>query len=207
MALDVVGAGFGRTGTLSLKSALETLGFDRCYHMMEVREHPEHQAMWAAAQRGEPVDWDLLFDGYGAAVDWPACNLWRELAEYYPDAKVLLSVRDSGRWYDSVRNTIYASSMNALKSEDEVDRRRGEWLQEIIWGGIFDGRLEDRDYAIGVYEAHVKAVQASIPADRLLVFEASEGWSPLCEFLGVEIPETPFPHVNTTEDFRARFKA
>ena len=97
--------------------------------------------------------------------------------------------------------------MNALKSEDEVDRRRGEWLQEIIWGGVFDGRLEDRDYAIGVYEAHVKAVQASIPADRLLVFEASEGWSPPCAFLGVEIPETPLPHVNTTEDFRARFKA
>ena len=207
MALDVVGAGFGRTGTLSLKSALEALGFDRCYHMMEMRENSDHRAVWAAAHRGEPVDWDVLFEGYRAAVDWPACNLWRELAEYYPNAKVLLSVRDSQRWYDSVRNTIYPSSMNALKSEDEADRRRGEWLQEIIWGGVFDGRLEDRDHAIGIYEAHIETVKASIPADRLLVFEASGGWGPLCEFLGVEVPETPFPHVNTTDDFRERFNA
>lgn len=204
MALDVVGAGFGRTGTLSLKHALETLGFDRCYHMLEVRKHPEHQAMWSAAQRGDAVDWDALFEGYRAAVDWPACNSWRTLSEHYPDAKVLLSTRDPERWYESVRNTIYPSSTANLHSDDEAERSRSEWVTEIIWDGVFDGRLEDRGYAIEIYNAHIEEVSASVAAERLLVFEASQGWEPLCEFLGRPVPAEPFPRVNTSEEFRER---
>ena len=204
MPLDAVGAGFGRTGTLSLKSALETLGFDRCYHMIEVHKHEQHRPVWAAAQRGEPVDWDALLRGYRATVDWPACNFWEQLSSEYPDSRVILSQRDPERWYESVRNTIYPSSMERLESDDPDQQAIGRWLAEIIWDGVFGGRLQDKDHAIGVYLAHGERVRATIPPERLLVFEPSLGWGPLCEFLEREVPAEPFPRVNTSEDFRSR---
>lgn len=204
MALDVVGAGFGRTGTLSLKSALETLGFERCYHMIEVHRHDEHRPVWSAAMRGEPVDWDALFEGYRASVDWPACNFWEPLAAYYPDSRVILSVRDPERWYESVRNTIYPTSMERLRSDDPAQQEVGRWLCELIWDGVFDGRLEDKDHAIAVYLANTERVKATIPPERLLVFEAAQGWAPLCEFLERDVPDEPYPRVNTTEEFRER---
>jgi hypothetical protein len=204
MGLDVVGAGLGRTGTLSLKHALERLGFDKCYHMLEVGQHPEHRELWSAARRGEAVDWDALFEGYRAAVDWPACDFWRELADYYPESKVLLSVRDPERWYASVRNTIHLNTVESLRSGDEATRARGEWVNRQIWEANFDGRVEDKDRAIAVYEAHNARVQAEIPAERLLVYEPGGGWEPICEFLDVPVPDEDFPHVNTTEDFRER---
>ena len=205
MALEVVGAGFGRTGTKSLKFALEMLGFDRCYHMMEVREHLEHRPIWSAAHRGKQVDWDALFEGYRASVDWPACNMWRELSEYYPQSKVILTTRDPESWYDSIHNTIYASSTQALHSEDEDQRLRGQWVNEVIWQWQFDGRMDDKDYVIRVFNDHIARVKATIPAERLLVFEASQGWPPLCEFLGRPVPQAPFPNINTTEEFRGRY--
>ena len=110
MPLKVIGAGLGRTGTMSLKVALEGLGFDRCYHMVEVLAHPEHVRVWDAASRGEPVDWEALFRGYRATVDYPGCNFYQEYLRLYPEAKVILTVRDPGRWYDSARQTIYQAS-------------------------------------------------------------------------------------------------
>ena len=110
MGLEVIGAGFGRTGTLSLKLALEQLGFAQCYHMFEVMNHPEHVPLWRAAHRGEPTDWEALFAGYRAAVDWPSCNFWREQLDTWPDAKVILTQRDPERWYTSVMNTIWQSA-------------------------------------------------------------------------------------------------
>jgi hypothetical protein len=204
MPLDVIGAGYGRTGTLSLKLALERLGFTKCYHMMEVFGHPEHVPMWAAAHRGEPVDWEKLYEGYRATVDWPSCNLWREHAALWPNAKVILSTRDPDSWYDSVMNTIYKSSTQMKSSDDATMRRFGEWATEITWKRIFDNRMHDRAYVIGVYNAHVERVKATIPPSRLLVFEARQGWAPLCRFLGVDVPDEPYPRVNTTEDFAVR---
>ncbi len=207
MALEVVGAGFGRTGTLSLKLALERLGFAKCYHMMEVHQHPEHTKVWSKAFRKEPVDWDALFEGYRAAVDWPSCNWWREHADYYPDSKVILSTRDPDRWYESVCNTIYASTQDALRSEDPLVRARGQWAEDLIWQPLFGGRMHDKAHVIAVLQAHEAEVKATIPEDRLLVFEAASGWGPLCEFLGRPIPDDPYPRVNTTEDFRARVRS
>jgi Sulfotransferase domain len=204
MPLDVIGAGFGRTGTLSLKRALERLGFVKCYHMMEVSAHPEHVAMWAAAHRGEPVDWELLYRGYRATVDWPSCNLWREHAVLYPNAKVILSTRDPDSWYTSVMTTIYPASTQQRNSDNPMMQRFGEWIYEIVWKGVFDGRIEDRAYAIGVYNAHVERVKAALPKSRLLVFEAKQGWEPLCRFLGVATPDEPYPRVNSSEDFLVR---
>ncbi len=204
MSLEIIGAGYGRTGTMSLKLALEQLGFVKCYHMQEVFMHPEHIPMWAAAHRGEAVDWAQLYEGYRASVDWPSCNLWQEHAALYPNAKIILSTRDPDSWYTSVMNTIYRSSTMARDSKDPTARQFGEWACDITWRRLFDDRMEDRGHAIDVYNKHVEHVKATAPKDRLLVFEAAQGWEPLCRFLRVGVPDEPYPRVNTTDDFMNR---
>jgi hypothetical protein len=202
--LEVIGAGFGRTGTLSLKSALERLGFERCYHMAELGRNPSHAALWSQAHRGEAIDWDALFEGYRASVDWPSCNLWREQLAHFPDAKVLLSLRDSERWYESIMSTIYGFTAASLEAEDETARTRGRWAMEIVWDHVFDGRMDDREHVIGVFEAHNAAVIREVPAEKLLVYMPGDGWEPLCAFLGVDVPDVEYPRLNTTEQFRER---
>jgi sulfotransferase family protein len=217
--VKVVGAGFGRTGTMSLKAALETLGFGPCYHMIEVFEHPEHAGFWQAAWRGEPVDWDGLLGGYEAAVDWPACTFYEELLQRYPDARVLLSVRDPERWYESTRDTIY--QISKITAGSRLSRavfafvglfvsgvfEIGRMGNKIIWQGTFDGRFEDRSHAIEVFVRHNEEVKRRVPAEKLLVFEVKEGWGPLCEFLGVEAPDKPFPRLNDAAQMRRRIRA
>jgi hypothetical protein len=217
--VKVVGAGFGRTGTMSLKAALETLGFGPCYHMIEVFEHPEHAGFWQAAWRGEPVDWDGLLGGYEAAVDWPACTFYEELLQRYPDARVLLSVRDPERWYESTRDTIY--QISKITAGSRLSRavfafvglfvfgvfEIGRMGNEIIWQGTFDGRFEDRSHAIEVFLRHNEEVKRREPAEKLLVFEVKEGWGPLCEFLGVAEPDKPFPRLNDAAQMRRRIRA
>ena len=206
-AVEVIGAGFGRTGTASLKIALEQLGFEPCHHMYEVFKHPAQARLWRAAARGELTDWDDLYGGYRATVDWPGAAFWEELVARYPDAKVILTVRDPERWYDSVRRTIYARTMSSRRwLTPPPIRRVVSMIFEIIWAGTFDGRFEDRDHAIAVFNRHNERVRANVPADRLLVYEVGEGWGPLCAFLDVAEPATDFPHVNTTEEFRRRIR-
>jgi hypothetical protein len=216
--VKVIGAGFGRTGTMSLKVALETLGLGPCYHMTEVFAHPEHTGFWISAWRGEPADWDGVLGEYEAAVDWPACTFYEEPKERYPDAKVILSVRDPERWYESVRNTIYELSVViprhpiyrigyklvsffGFRGPGNVDL-----AGEIIWQGTFDGRFEDKSYAIEVFERHSAEVQRRVPEDRLLVYDVKASWEPLCEFLGVEVPDEPFPRTNDTAEMRRRLR-
>lgn len=205
MALDLIGAGFGRTGTLSLKHAIERLGLAPCYHMTEVMGGGErtegHLDQWISAARGEPVDWNALFTAYKATVDWPAAFVWRPLITAYPDAKVVLSKRDGDRWYDSVMKTIWPASSGLLDAEHPKLRRFGEMAHGLIWQGTFDGRIEDRAFAISVFEKHNAQVEAEVPADRLLVYEPGEGWDRLCAFLGVPVPDEAFPHLNSSDDF------
>jgi hypothetical protein len=217
--VKVIEAGFGRTGTMSLKVALETLGFDPCYHMTEVFAHPEHTGFWISAWRGEPADWDGVLGGYEAAVDWPACSFYEDLMERHPAAKVILSVRDPERWYESVRNTIYELSvvvprhpiyrigyklvsLFVFRGSGDVDL-----ADEIIWQGTFDGRFEDKNYAIEVFERHNAEIRQRVPGVRLLVYDVKAGWGPLCEFLGVEVPDEPFPRTNDTAEMRRRLRA
>ncbi len=204
---------------MSLKVALETLGFGPCYHMIEVFEHPEHVGFWEAAWRSEPVDWDKILGVYGATVDWPACTFYEELLRRHPDAKVLLSVRDPERWYESTRNTIY--ELSKIIAGSWLSRvifafvglfvpgvfEIGRMDNEIIWQGTFDGKFEDKRHAIEVFHRHNEEVRRAVPPDRLLVFDVKEGWGPLCAFLGVPVPEgEPFPHVNDAEEFRSRIR-
>jgi hypothetical protein len=216
MALEVIGAGFGRTGTMSLKVALEELGFGPCYHMTEVFEHPEHAELWRAAAQGEPIDWDEMFHEYRAAVDWPSAAFYKELMARYPDAKVILTVRDPDRWYESTRTTIYGMSgasssplfSLAAMFVPRIRRIRGavRMVSKLAWEDMFGGRFEDKEHAIEVFEGWNGEAKERVPAERLLVYEVKEGWGPLCEFLGVQAPDKPFPHLNDAEVFRRRIR-
>ena len=204
MALSVIGAGFGRTGTLSLKAALEMLGVGRCYHMVEIIANPQFAAAWEQAADGGPVDWDQIFAGYGATVDWPAAAFYRELAEYYPKARVILTVRDSESWFESTQNTIF-SPLVRQRNNDMAGEDRGRMAEKIIIDGTFQGQQHDKETAIAVYEAHNRKVREVIAPERLLVYNVAEGWTPLCKFLGYPIPDAAFPKVNSTDEFRQMF--
>jgi hypothetical protein len=198
VALSVIGAGFGRTGTHSLKLALERLGLGPCHHMSDVIASPEQTALWRAAARGEPIDWEVAYAGYKSAVDWPTAYYWRELAEYYPDAKIILTVRNSEEWYKSARNTIFGTM--------RADANPASFGVMVIANKIFGGRPEDETHAIEVLEKHNAEVMRTIEPDRLLIYQISEGWPKLCGFLGVPVPAEPFPLSNTTPEFQARMK-
>lgn len=200
MTLRVVGAGVGRTGTLSLKVALERLLGAPCYHMAEVFAHPEHVPLWHAAARGEMPDWHALFAGYAAAVDWPACAFWPELAAAFPDALVLLSVRDAQSWWESASETILPGAQQQAGSPWHA-------MVEAMMEARFTGATHDRNAAIAAFERHNARVRAEVPRERLLEWRAPEGWGPLCAALGVAVPDEPFPRVNTREQFIGRLRA
>ena len=195
--MRIVGAGVGRTGTLSLKFALERLLGAPCYHMMELFVHQEHLPSWSAAARGEMPDWRELLKGYAATVDWPAAAYWSEISAAFPEALVLLSVRDAEAWWKSAHATIFPS---ALKEPT------GEWRSMIddMFANRFTAALDDRDACIAAYERHNARVRATVPPDRLLEWSPGDGWQPLCKALGVAVPDEPFPKVNTTEEFLSR---
>ncbi len=201
MGLEIIGAGFGRTGTSSLRSALVHLGFGPCHHMYEVRDHPEQLAGWQAAAQGRPVDWDLVFRGYRSQTDWPGARYWRELAGHFPTARVILSVRDPDSWFDSIEATINRFFAGRGNHRSPHLNAMAEMGYETIAVQVFGGRLTDRAHAKRVFEEHVAAVQAEIAPERLLTFDPRDGWGPLCDFLGVAVPKIPFPWVNISQDF------
>ncbi|MDT0300863.1 sulfotransferase family protein [Streptomonospora wellingtoniae] len=212
--LKVIGAGLPRTGTSSLKSALERLGFGPCHHMFEVMSHPEHIERWMPALEGGSADWDHVFEGYRAAVDFPAAIFWRELSRTYPDAKVILTVRDPRRWHESVRDAfpdrsaIDAGSLpGPLQGFSDFLPALTGAAEERLGLDWTPGRPLTEDEAVDVFNTHTEQVRAAAPADRLLVFSARDGWGPLCDFLGADVPDEPFPHLNETETMQRMFAA
>jgi len=199
MALKVVGSGLGRTGTKSLQSALNMLGFGPCHHMVEVFAHPESVPLWIEAGAGRP-NWDAIFDGYQAMVDYPGAHYWRELSAYYPNAKVLHSVRDSDQWFDSTQATIFAPSSIALRAGPMAD-----FFASFM--GSFRAHLHDRAFMTDYFRRHTEEVQRTIPPERLLIYRAGEGWERLCQFLGVPVPAAPFPAENSRAEFIARVQS
>jgi hypothetical protein len=204
--MDVIGAGFGRTGTLSLKAALEQLGFGPCMHMVPLLQDPETSALIRKAAEGDVDLLDVVLSDYRATVDWPMTYFWRDLAQRFGDAKVILTVRDPDKWYESAEKTIYAAA-NAGRESGRMDPDVIGMVDATVWDGTFDGRFADREATIKRFLEHNAQVQREIPAERLLVFEVAQGWEPLCEFLGVPVPETPFPRLNDSVAFNDNLAA
>ena len=214
--MKVIGAGFGRTGTTSLKAALQELGFGPAYSLTEVFENPQHVEVWEAARRGEKVHWQRFLAGYEVAVDWPACSFYEELMEAFPEAKVILTVRDPEPWYASMQSTIYqlrkvTQGPRPVRAAFNLAGRfapgatgTARLADHLVWEDTFDGRFEDKSYAIEVFERSNGAVRRRVSSGRLLVFDVREGWGPLCDFLGVEEPGMHFPHLNETKEMQHR---
>ena len=201
MSLRVVGAGLGRTGTNSLKVALEQLLGGPCYHMLEVFQHPEHVPLWQQAVDGKLADWDAIFGDYVTAVDWPMASFWRELAAANPDAVILLSTRDSAEtWWQSAHETIFGF----VEFGDTPEMR--EWFEMMmaLMRTRFTDQLEDEAAAKAAYERHNAEVRAEADPARLLDWQPGDGWEPICQALGVPVPDEPFPRTNTREEWQAR---
>ena len=199
MALAVIGAGFGRTGTSSLRDALNALGLGPCHHMRELISQAAKVDPWLHAARGEVADWEAAFDGYRSATDWPSCDYYRELSEYYPDAKFILTTRDPAAWYASITQTIF-SEVNVVYHKDPGPL--GEVMRALV-SRNFNGRIDDREACIAAFNRHSAEVKAAIQPSRLLVYNVAEGWAPLCAFLDRPIPDALFPVSNTKESWLA----
>lgn len=204
MALQVIGAGVGRTGTHALKLALEQLGLGPTHHMEEViKDPPRHVPLWIAAAEGKP-DWEAAYSGYASAVDWPTASFWKELAGMYPKAKVVLTVRSPESWADSFSETINTLMAGADQAPPHMQpfMRMGKG---VLGKAGFIG-LSDRADLIRAFNTHVERVKSGVPADRLLIYEVKDGWEPLCNFLGKPVPSDPFPRTNSRADFWERLK-
>lgn len=198
MALSVIGAGFGRTGTDSMREALNLLGFGPCHHMHEVSGNPEQLRLWRALAQGAEPNWERLFRDFCAAVDWPSAYYWRELAAAYPEAKVLLTTRSSESWLASMQKTIF----QVVRENTDPDSIGATIIAERTFGG----RIDDPAHVVEVYERHHAEVLKAVPAERLLIYQVGDGWKPLCDFLGVAVPEVPFPRRNSALDFSSTLK-
>jgi hypothetical protein len=202
VTLRVIGAGLGRTGTLSLKHALERLLGGPCYHMLEVFGRPDDIGVWQRAAAGDLPDWNAFLSDYAAVVDWPACAFWYELSNAFPDAPVLLSSRDTDGWWKSASDTIFRVMQRPLPADEPTMSAQMAMVHELM-AQRFTPEWTDEASAKAAYEAHNAAVRAAVPTSRLIDWHPGDGWQPLCAALELPVPDEPFPHMNTTEDFRA----
>jgi hypothetical protein len=211
--MKVIGAGLPRTGTLSQKVALEMLGLGPCYHMVNVLGNLDLAPQWRRAMDGEG-NWDEIFDGFESTVDWPGSFFYRELIEVYPEAKVVLGVRDGDSWTRSMRDTIwgvfYGDGLvrHLSSARGHVDPKWHDYIEmmEEMWGrsGLMESEDTTAEWMSSAADRYHEEVQETVPADRLLVWSVQEGWGPLCEFLDVPVPDTPFPHLNESKEFADR---
>jgi hypothetical protein len=213
--LQVIGAGLPRTGTTSMKAALERLGFGPCYHMFEIIRHPDHVDRWLPAATGQRLDWGRVLAGYQATQDWPASHFWREQAAAFPEAKVILTVRDPHAWFVSFRTLIGRRA--ALPDRAEIPEQAAaamdgmrrltpvlNTIRQSMFGPEwhFGMDMTDEEAAVAAFHRHVTTVTEELDGHRLLVFDVREGWRPLCEFLGVESPDEAFPHLNDSQSMQ-----
>jgi len=196
MTLQVIGAGFGRTGTDSMREALNMLGLGPCHHMLEVNASDEQKRLWRALVQGAPIPWEQIFAGYRSCIDWPSAYYWRELIEVYPDAKVILTYRTPESWWTSFEQTILRGIQMSTDPESLGIA--------LVRDKVFGGRPEDRERSMAIYEENVNTVKATVPPERLLVHNLGDGWEPLCKHLGVPVPAEPFPSRNNAAEFQQR---
>lgn len=216
MSLKIIGAGFGRTGTLSTQHALNELGF-HCYHMKEIMKKPNknHLDYWlevAETSKETPFDWNKIFHNYSATVDFPSSCVWQDLMEAYPEAKIILTIHPKGPegWYKSTMDTIYGVEKmwegKVLAYLIPTFRKMRRLTSKLIWGRFLQGTMDSKEDAINRYKAHIEEVKNKVPADNLLIFSVDQGWSPLCKFLGIEAPQTSFPNVNDKAEMKKMIK-
>ena len=199
MSLKVIGTGFGRTGTDSMREAIEILDFGPCHHMRELIKDPEHERLWRSVVAGATPDWDLLLGGYASCVDWPSAYYWPQLVEAFPQARVILTWRTAESWWASFEKTLLPRILSFTETEAMPKS------SELIGPRVFHDRPDDRAHCIAVYEANVAAVKEHVPAERLLVHRLGDGWGPLCAHLGVPVPDIPYPSSNSTSAFQNEF--
>ena len=200
MTLRVIGSGFGRTGTMSTKLALEQLGYGPCHHMTEVMADPDQPAHWAAYAAGEPVDWHAAFERYAAQVDFPGAAVWPDLAAAFPEAKIVHTERPEEDWWPSYAATIHKffrhrETMDLPPPVADIFRTMDTILVDGVLGGT------GKEQAIAAYRRNNERVREEVPAERLLIFSPASGWEPLCGFLGVPVPAAPFPRTNGRDEF------
>jgi hypothetical protein len=214
MSIKIIGAGFPRTGTNTLKAALETLGFSKTYHMKELLVHPENLHYWLTLEQTGTTNWDELYHGYVATVDFPAYPWYQEHLKRYPDARVILTVRPFEKWYASIGSTIWKAGPQtlpqklAMMSKLLVNPRLRKvikcvkFAKRMIFQVELQGKFEDKAFAEKVFNDHIEKVKATVPPEKLLIYDVTEGWGPLCSFLGVPEPQGELPHLNKKENFR-----
>ncbi|MCV2868482.1 hypothetical protein OEW28_07560 [Defluviimonas sp. WL0002] len=205
MTLRVIGSGFGRTGTMSVKRALEMLGIGKCHHMGEIYGNFWQVPYWQAASRGESVDWEFLLSGYGASIDWPSAHFWRELSVAFPDARIIHTTRSAESWWQSYSDTIMKFIDAGMELPDGPIRDMCDWCVQTIGEKTFGSDFRDQEAGLKAFDRRLAEVREAIPEDRLLVFDVAEGWAPLCDFLGVPVPKVPFPRTNDRRDFWQNF--
>jgi hypothetical protein len=216
MSIEVIGAGMGRTGTLSMKHALEMLGYHKTHHMFELMINPPQLPYWKQLHQTRSTDFDTLLAGYTAIVDFPGALYYKELMKKYPDAKVILTARDPEKWYKSVSDTIFnypkgfekfmMQTVGMFKPEVKHIYNTIEYAKEAIWFGLFERRFADKQFALDIYNQWNDDVLRTVPKEKLLVFNVQDGWEPLCAFLNKPVPDASFPRVNDTKEFNDRKK-
>lgn len=216
MALQIIGSGLARTGTMSLKQALEHLLDTPCFHVIELMKQPKRVSYLKERYKKGTTNWDAFYDGFGVAVDYPTCLYFEELLVKYPNAKVIHTIREPESWYESVYNTVYRGVPKGAKdifrliktSLTSKDMRQlapvFQHNEKIIWKEQFEGKFEDKSRAIEIFEAHTERVKQIVPSDKLLIFNVKEGWKPLCAFLNKEMPNSPFPRANARSEFNRK---
>lgn len=201
--MEIIGAGLGRTGTHSLAAALEILGFGPCYHMQAFSAHPEHHVIWEAALQGETVAWQELFAGFKSSVEWPAVSFLAEMLAAFPEAKVVYTQREPQSWYASAAATIFRGLEKSRYNPDPARRQQAHLARAIVLERFFGNRHWDQQAACERYRQHAEELQALASPGRLLRFEVTQGWAPLCEFLEVEAPAVEFPWLHARQEFLA----
>jgi hypothetical protein len=215
MSIKIIGAGLPRTGTNTLKDSLEQLGLKHVYHMKELLVNPDKLVYWKQLDDTGDTDWDALYDGFDGTVDFPGYPWYKEHMKRYPEAKVILTVRDFEAWYKSVDSTVFRAGPQTpgekLKMMGKLlfsARARKvvmciKWFKKVFFAERLQGKFGDKAFAKQFWESHIADVKASVPKDKLLVYDVRDGWAPLCKFLGVPEPSEPLPHLNKKENFKA----
>ncbi len=215
MSIKFIGAGLPRTGTNTLKRALETLGYAKTYHMKELLNNPEKLSYWLSMESSGTMDYDTIYDGFVASVDFPCYPWYKEHMEKYPEAKVILTTRPFDKWYKSLESTIWTAGPQTLPEKLRMmsklifDSRLRKVIgcvklaKRQIFEVSMQNRFGDIDFARKMWEAHHEDVKKHVPAEKLLIYEVKDGWGPLCDFLGVPEPSEPLPHLNKKENFKS----